>query len=763
MSTRGHLRAAFSGPFSASFRKLVDDRSVYTPVRSRPDDLGDATARADGLAGHRPQRRPCWASPACSPICPPRWWPRCCRCCSWCPPSGSRPCSSGRWTASTRAWPRSSASWLRWRPIAATRATSGSPGPGTRSRPAPASSWCWPAGAGCRCWASVYLDRLGKGIRTAAPVTPSSRSAAPAREQARGLLRRASGLRHPRRHRRPAAGPASPLARNPTGFEARLRGQLLHLGHRAGCPVLLRPQQAGGGRRAETRRRGRPREPRPVARARSGRAGRPHVSVRTAVELLARPAVRGRAGRRRGPRPRSPRRRRALPHLQPPGRPGRRPCSRCSTPGPRSASCCSPCPLGPAGRPRRPRARVFLAGEAMLFGVFALLGAGLGRARPPPADAAALRRLLRRHRRHHRRHGQRRAPRPPAHHRPGHPRYQRSPLAHLVSARRLGRHLAAVGRRRTASRRVHARPGRGAALVGDRPAAPGWTPGSKATAESAGESLEDHIGFWSGAGALFASAARSPTSCRLGLTRRRAGGGIARRRAPSPASVFTDPNHVPRGRARCRLPRHRPRVRASGMWPWPRSTTSMPRSSPDLACVRVDYSGGRGICRPPIGRHDHLRGGAPLRPGPSRSCHLDLAGLPSRARVSPDGRSAPTIFVIRRLLRGEHLLHPHPALRHGQGHVAGRPRALHRVEGRQSIEAVDCNSGRHLRQTGHRSTPRCRPAGTVPGPGRPRHPHRQGPAGRGGVPLPLARRHPDRLQAAACPGGSAGWRGGSAS
>jgi MFS family permease len=43
-----------SAPVQRSFRVLVDDRSVYTPVRSRPDDLGDESLQLSGWRGIDP-------------------------------------------------------------------------------------------------------------------------------------------------------------------------------------------------------------------------------------------------------------------------------------------------------------------------------------------------------------------------------------------------------------------------------------------------------------------------------------------------------------------------------------------------------------------------------------------------------------------------------------------------------------------------------------------------------------------------------------
>jgi hypothetical protein len=69
------------------------------------------------------------------------------------------------------------------------------------------------------------------------------------------------------------------------------------------------------------------------------------------------------------------------------------------------------------------------------------------------------------------------------------------------------------------------------------------------------------------------------------------------------------------------------------------------RSSADLACERVYYAGGRGICMgvAPSGvDYEATIFDAKLRP----AHHLDLTGFPSRARVSADGRyGAMTVFV----------------------------------------------------------------------------------------------------------------------
>ena len=225
----------------------------------------------------------------------------------------------------------------------------------------------------------------------------------------------------------------------------------------------------------------------------------------------------------------------------------------------------------------------------MLFGVFALLGAGLGRARPPPADAAALRRLLRRHRRHRHRHGQRRAAlatsAPPAW-----PSSAPSiAMAHLAVGRRLGRHLAALGRR-------------------PRPATSSWSgwslsfvigvvllrpAGRRSTRPRlAREPLADHrlrravrrVRRW----------ARSPTWCPPTTRPIEPGVPPATPRPPSTASA--DAGQRPAGRAPRRLPRHRPRVRVRARGRGPARPPRRRRSITDLACERVDYSAGRGIC-----------------------------------------------------------------------------------------------------------------------------------------------------------------------
>jgi hypothetical protein len=73
-----------------------------------------------------------------------------------------------------------------------------------------------------------------------------------------------------------------------------------------------------------------------------------------------------------------------------------------------------------------------------------------------------------------------------------------------------------------------------------------------------------------------------------------------------------------------------------------------PRQITDYACSRVHMAAGHGLCL--VEQHDDLFG-SPYRArifGPDfRTVHeLPLAGLPSRARVSPDGRfGASTVFV----------------------------------------------------------------------------------------------------------------------
>ena len=242
-------------------------------------------------------------------------------------------CSSVRSTGSTRAWPRSSASWPRWRPTAASD-TSGSPVPATGSRPAPVSSWCWPAGAGSPSSGAIYLDRLGKGIRTA------PRDALISLSSARDKLGASFGVHRAFDTLGAVVGPllaAFLLARNPTGFEAVFVVSFFIAVIGLGRPVLLRrgPPRAGRVR------------PRPDPTVDHGRGGRPAegpgVPTRLAAGGRVRPAHPGRRDAVPGPRAPGEPERRLLPaallrHLG--GVPGRRR------------------PLRAPGRPDRPAARL---------------------------------------------------------------------------------------------------------------------------------------------------------------------------------------------------------------------------------------------------------------------------------------------------------------------------------------------------------------------------------------------------------------------
>ena len=127
---------------------------------------------------------------------------------------------------------------LGGRPVRASRplppidasGTSGSRGPATGYRPAPGSSWSLASGSWVPVLGSIYLDRLGKGIRTAPRDALISLSSAA--RPARRLVRSPPCVRHARRRDRPAAG-SLPPGPQPDGLQRRVRGELLHRGHRA--------------------------------------------------------------------------------------------------------------------------------------------------------------------------------------------------------------------------------------------------------------------------------------------------------------------------------------------------------------------------------------------------------------------------------------------------------------------------------------------------------------------------------------------------
>ena len=93
-----------------------------------------------------------------------------------------------------------------------------------------------------------------------------------------------------------------------------------------------------------------------------------------------------------------------------------------------------------------------------------------------------------------------------------------------------------------------------------------------------------------------------------------------------------------------------------------------PRQITGYACRRLYMAAGHGLCLAEVADDPF---GAPYRArffGPDfKTLHeLPLAGLPSRARVSPDGTlGAATVFVNGDSYAGRHLLHPHHDLRHG--------------------------------------------------------------------------------------------------
>ncbi len=165
--------------------------------------------------------------------------------------------------------------------------------------------------------------------------------------------------------------------------------------------------------------------------------------------------------------------------------------------------------------------------------------------------------------------------------------------------------------------------------------------------------------------------APGPRPGRRGDAARRAGvGGRGRGAAPP---------HVPQP-----LGGGRGRLRGAG------AARRAGRAPPDHRLLLPAPLHGRrpGACAWPRSMDDPF--GAPYRArffGPDlRTWHeLPLAGLPSRARVSPDGRlGASTVFVNGDSYATGDLLHPHDALRHGDRHVARRPRDLLRLQGRQA-------------------------------------------------------------------------------
>jgi hypothetical protein len=71
---------------------------------------------------------------------------------------------------------------------------------------------------------------------------------------------------------------------------------------------------------------------------------------------------------------------------------------------------------------------------------------------------------------------------------------------------------------------------------------------------------------------------------------------------------------------------------------------SAPRTIGDLQCQRIHFAAGRGLC---VGKHPYL-GGAFLFDANLNVLHeLPANGLPSRARVSPDGRYASMTLFVR--------------------------------------------------------------------------------------------------------------------
>ncbi len=249
----------------------MDDRSVYTPVRSRPEDLGDSTARAERLAGHRPQRLPCSgvtsmftdvASEMVTSVIPLYL-------------TMAFGFSLVQFGAFDGLYQGMAAITGLWSALIADRRR--------RHKEVAVVGYSMSAvsrlglvmaqAVGAASSAFLYVDRLGKGIRTAPRDALISLSSTKAR------LGESFGVHRALDTAGAVAGPIVAsliLSRNVHGLPLGVRVQLLRLVHRARRAGVLRPQQAGGGHaRPRLGERGRPREPGPVARERSDRTDRP--------------------------------------------------------------------------------------------------------------------------------------------------------------------------------------------------------------------------------------------------------------------------------------------------------------------------------------------------------------------------------------------------------------------------------------------------------------------------------------------------------
>ena len=277
-----------------------------------------AGARAHRRRGRRRARSSCSGSRACSPTSPRRWWSPSCRCTSSYV-GGFRRWPSGSSTASTTA-PRR---WSAW--PAASSATASAATRRSRRVGYGLSAICklllaTVGTALSAIGATVLIDRIGKGIRTA-PRDAMISLSTPERQ-----LGAAFGVHRALDTTGAMIGPLlafGAAGARAAGLRLDLPRQLLHRAHRARHPRAARPAQAGA------RRRRRAVAARALA-ARGRRAARPAALPRA-------------AGRRRRARAWP---RRATPSSSSPCRTSSTSatrCSRCSSWAARSPTWCSRC------------------------------------------------------------------------------------------------------------------------------------------------------------------------------------------------------------------------------------------------------------------------------------------------------------------------------------------------------------------------------------------------------------------------------------
>ena len=170
----------------------------------------------------------------------------------------------------------------------------------------------------------------------------------------------------------------------------------------------------------------------------------------------------------------------------------------------------------------------------------------------------------------------------------------------------------------------------------------------------------------------------------------------------------------------------------------------------DLACERVDYSGGRGICLTADRGAVTTYGATIFDEDLKTVATLDLPGLPSRTRVSADGRhGAMTTFVYGDSYAASTFSTRTQLLDLSTGESLGDLEEFTATKDGEVIDAVDRNYWGVTFGTGDEFYATLQTGGQrylVKGDlatriGRGRHRRRR-------VPVALARRHPDRLQAA---------------